>query len=1402
MVKKKNHASLFVLGGVLAILFCAFHLSAFGQSQPRLSHPDCVGDCVVDVYFLHSEMGDTAAKNFYHNWFNTYYDLTECNTSWKSEFSFLLDVISDIVGAPGAPTLQCWQGVLGQARTCEQACNNYFIRDGKYAPNVKLTLNEGDQGHLEVTVDNHSNREAIPELETNAYSRKFNLNIYLKWNDGEPLLIHKQEMPSLSFPNWIKRMGYDDCINAYGIDDDRCSILEAFLIPDETTTTVDFLNGVFYDLTDQVESLSDAEGSFRQNGYIRLLSNGDSITIKQGDFSGFAWIKTYNISKNTHTEEVIDWDAHQNPVTITNHECYSLFSTCWLFNDRTEVDTYVFALQGPADKMLEGTYQVDVKALMEHDKDLSDNQVSYSYEASPTVEGGETETNGGIETEYPQVGDLPIIDLPAPGIYENVIPSGMPGVLYRLSVPANLQSLTFKVAVQSNHTVNTFIKRGTIPVPDYPTINVDYELWLQASPNNWDSFPILSPIAGDYYIFVAGEAGAAFQLDIQWLFHRPTATATPLTPPVLQTPSQTTTTPQPLTTPLVTPSATTFTEVEENNHCATANAWDMQNPFSGQLTANDVDQVLVTFHQPAIYTFRVDAIGSELQPDFRLIRYTNRNVIQTSRASAKGSSTELTFGAIAGDQYCLAVSGVNLRSNLPPQAYRITLSQVIPDPDEPNDSRLQATAWDMQSPYSGYLVPSWSDRDYFLIKFTQSAIYSFTAVDISQTQRLNFKLINKHGNVLLSSWAKAKGEAVTLTFAALAGEEYYFSITSSGSEFGSINQYQFSLSNLIPDADEPNDSRAQAVTWDMQTPYMGYLVPSWRDRDYFSLHFTQSAIYTITAADLSRSQKLSLKLISPNGNVLLSNNAKGKGEAVNLTFDASAGETFYLSISTNLSEDSAINQYQLSLSDVIPDTGEPNDDREHATFWEISAGPIQGYFWDGVRGQADYIKFIAPPTKDNAPITFTVTNPSSDIRIGLSLINSRGYVLKSIHGDKGEAVSLTSLLEANKGYYLRLASIDNNTSPNPYTLSAAYIPDETNPGSSARTVRLFGWVFLRTNLVPLPMAGVEIYGQVEGKPAVSLATTNLLGYFTVTMDLAVGQEVQLWAVKPNYGFLPRTASWIVEARSRSHRFIFSGVESPVIQSTASVTPSLFKTSTPTPKPMRSETPLPNPSATPQPPHPKPLPTNTVPVTLPPLTPTTSAGSGQASVTGHLWRLFPQSEPAGVGAGQVQLMINGVAQPPVMSMIDGSYSLTLPALKAGDTLRLAASGAEDQYEPIYYEWQAEAGVNHWDYDFYSYWGTITPPPRDDQNRIYGRVTNAQGQGVPNLYILVQMGNSDALQRIGPTNAEGYYEGFVRLPNRIMVTVWVEQAGFVPSRQQFFHAFASENRQIDFIQVNPP
>ena len=184
------------------------------------------------------------------------------------------------------------------------------------------------------------------------------------------------------------------------------------------------------------------------------------------------------------------------------------------------------------------------------------------------------------------------------------------------------------------------------------------------------------------------------------------------------------------------------------------------------------------------------------------------------------------------------------------------------------------------------------------------------------------------------------------------------------------------------------------------------------------------------------------------------------------------------------------------------------------------------------------------------------------------------------------------------------------------------------------------------------------------------------------------------------------------------------------------------------------------------------------------------------ITGLLWRLFPDSAPAGIAAGRVILSINGVDQPAVFSMIDGSYNITATNLQTGDGLSLRAEANEDTFEPLAYQWQHQPGVTSWQYDFFSYWGTIQPPASDDGNRIYGRVTDPAGQGIPGVYLVVQMGTSDALQRIGPTDSNGYYEGIVRLPTHIMASVWVEQSGYIPTKVQFFHAYQPENREVNF------
>lgn len=168
----------------------------------------------------------------------------------------------------------------------------------------------------------------------------------------------------------------------------------------------------------------------------------------------------------------------------------------------------------------------------------------------------------------------------------------------------------------------------------------------------------------------------------------------------------------------------------------------------------------------------------------------------------------------------------------------------------------------------------------------------------------------------------------------------------------------------------------------------------------------------------------------------------------------------------------------------------------------------------------------------------------------------------------------------------------------------------------------------------------------------------------------------------------------------------------------------------------------------------------------------------------------------MAGAEVILSINGVDQNPVMSMLDGLFLIDVEGIQPGDVLRLRAQAPQDVFEPIYYEWNAEMGVNRWEYDFYSYWDEITPPGSQNQNRIYGTVWDQFGDDVSGLYLNLQVGISDAIQRIGPTDKDGNFEAMVILPDRVMVTVWVDAPGYVPSKLMFFHPYQPEDRELFF------
>lgn len=1136
--RSKKLATFAILVG-MALLFSVSTSTAQSDTQPRALHNACVANCVLDMNFVHSNMGNSMARNAYHAWYDTYYTLTGCDDpTWKIDLLFLFDIIGDMVGAPGAPTMQCWQGLAAQAAGCSDSCSEYFLPDANYAPNLRLSLLSGSPGSLEVSLNNQVHTDTLPERETLAYTRRFPLRTYLQLNGGTALLVNDSEMPSLSFPNWITQGGYDDCVTAYGVDDNRCKLIESLVVPAEISASATFMDGALYDLSSQIAAQDGASGSFSQDGFIILYSNEDSITIQQGPFAGFAWSKTYNKSTGSHTQQLEVWDAQNGNVTITNHECDAFY--CGVFGDRTETDTYVYALQGPVDHRLSGTYTAQVVADLAHEKDFSDNTSSYTYESDAI--GGQ---NGDPTAEPPEqtlpLDELPAIDLPGPGSYPNNVSPGVPGVMYRLNVPQGIRFMFIRLVSLDGNPFDAFIRRGSIPVPGYPVINNDYLCWVQAEVDYSGGCPFALPSSDSYYIFVPSRQGGQFQLEIEWTTESQSATQI----------AEATQTAQ--ATQIAGGDApTTFsdTEIESNNSRSTANPWNMQQPFTGKIAKwDDVDYVFINFPEPGIYTFSVSNVGAEMRAKLSLYRAVSGNYLDSNNASGKGATVTLTMDASAGETYCLKISALALTSGVTDQPYRLQLTGFVPDPNESNDSHATTTAWD------------------------------------------------------------------------------------------------------------------------------------------------------------------------------------------------------------------------------------------------LALGPIQGYFWDNTTGREDFYAFTAPETMNCEPILFTLTNPAPDMRIRLYLMRSNGnYLASSGLSAPGQPVQLTYTFIPGQIYHLRLTN-NAKTSFEPYTLSAEYVPVDSNQDATvnSRPFRLHGFVYRQDGLLPTPLLNVTVYAQIPGQSAVLLDTTGFLGSFSGTVLMSEGQQVRIWAQHAGMIFQPAEENWQPDGRARSHRTTFIATGAELFQLTPTATPQEIGT----PLPPLLQTALATPSqarSTPQP-----LATTTLGST-----PEPPSVLSDTIISGTLWRVFSDSEPAGVGAAEVILTINSIDQSAVLSMIDGTYTIQAPGLQSGDQLSLRVQNPGDNFEPVIYQWQAETGVDQWNYDFYSYWGEFPSAGVSDQNRIFGRVTGSNGEGVPGVYLVIQMGTSDALQRIGPTSSDGYYDVYVTLPARIMVTVWVEADGYLPSRVQYFNSSTPTNREVSFWQ----
>ncbi len=1404
---KKNIFVIMFIGLIFVLLLLVITTTAdvpakSTDDDPELKYSACVYHCMMEQDFIHSKMNNyQSASNAYYAFMRRFWRNSSCEDIGIID---ILEVAIAVSGAPGGASMSCYQLLLAQTLGCKETCLKAQPANSAYGANVNLTAKKKSPGYLEVGLENRIS-DGEPKYISNGYSGPFYLTTTLQLNEGTRLVVDRQEMPNMSFPNWItsQSVGAQQCPYSDAECPSCCRILRDLDTPSYVSTTVEFLDGVLYDLTDQVSNKKGVTGSFNRDGYVILEGNGDTLTINQGPYAGVKWTKVHNKSKDTHTQSVQYWDASSGKVTIVNSECW------WCIGNRTEADTYIFALSGPPEKRLPGTYTVESVADVFHDKNFSNNRISYSYTKSGLGDSHDPSgDDDGIDKPKIDISTLPIIDIPGEGVYNYTILDDAPGMMFRLNVPEDVHHVNFRQKCSSGGALYTYVNPGSIPVPEFPSFSQNYTCEIYPKSDYAGECYLINTYPEPYYIFVPspsdygwwlGHFSKSFSLEVEFMT-KVSATATASVRQTKQAATQQA-------------SIRTFTEVEPNDTKQTANEWDMIEPFSGQLTVGDWDYIGVTFSEPGIYTFGITEVSPETKVFLGLITPFG-GFVEQATSKNKGEGVNLTFDASAGEHFYFKVYATLYNRGEDGTYYTLELLDFVPDPFEPNDRKTEATDWDIsQGPIEGYF---W-DKAYY--NDERADYYRFTAPVTTDGSAVTFHVSNpsaeisicmslrdQRGVTVFAPPCFEKGADASLVHILVPGQEYYIRLYVYDLKT-SLQPYRLSAT-YIGDGNgtglseiEPNDDKQNANPWDMQEPFKGVLSKS-SDWDYILVDISTPGIYTFSITDVSPNLKVGLSLVGRTG-ALHSVQSLNKGQGVSLTMDGSAGEQYWLKVTASQwASDGSF--YQLALTDFIPDPGEPNDQKAEATYWDIDEGPIQGYFWEKTHWsmyRADYYKFIAPLTEGGDQVTFQVANPGSDISVCMNLLDrTGGHLLSGECSAEGEDAFLTSALTAGMEYYLKLFTVDNKASLQPYTLSIAYTPGEADDlDESSRLIRLHGFVYRQRGLLPLPIANVSIYAHISGQPAFLLDTTNWLGTYSSKVMLADGQQVTIWAELPGTNFSPEEDVFIVEAGLRHHRSTFSVIGGQLIEQTP--TPSPEPTGTPEP-------PLENPTGTNTPEflEEKEEPTDTPTATLSPtftvtLSPTLTdtpkpPTSQMTKIIGKVWRLFERSGPAGVAMAEVILSINGVDQPAAVSQIDGLYMMDVEGIQPGDVLRLRAQAPQDNFEPLYYEWQAEVGVNRWEYDFYSYWDQITPPSTQNQNRIWGTVWDQFGGDVSGLYLNLQMGTSDAIQRIGPTDENGNFEATVTLPDRTMVTVWVDAPGYVPSKLLFFHAYKPENRELIF------
>jgi hypothetical protein len=691
----------------------------------------------------------------------------------------------------------------------------------------------------------------------------------------------------------------------------------------------------------------------------------------------------------------------------------------WHDWSKTDRDTYVLATEGPDDDLLTGSYTIEVQADTAHDKDISDNAASCSVDVSAPPPPPPTATPTPLvqTTAAPSMRDI------GAGTLHDGLETHSAEDYYRLQVPASLIGL--RVTLSGLALGTDFDLEMTRDLPGLTGTLV----CSSTRGGSADEYCELNtPAAGVYYIRVFSYLGSGpYTLTVSF----DQSTATPSPTPTL--PATATPTPPPYGGQ---------TESEPNDTRGAATPWDAAQEMRGQIaTSNDLDYFFWVAPAPGIYTVTLSEVASTIAPDLTIFR--DGVLVASEYDAGLGAGVSLMLDANAGEVFQVRVraSGASQTST---QWYRLNLTSVA-DPNEPDDARSQATPWNWRlGPAQGFFWERVSgEADYWSFELAADELAALLTVhldNVADTVAPDLTLY-RDGMVIATDTGAAFGASVALTIDANPGETFVVRVRPSSRSQVSLQPYSLAITT-VDDVHEPNDTPTSATAWDFYGgPLEGYFweqVSGPADHYRFTLPAEKgSGLVTVVLSNVAPNVAPDLTIYSEPGLVAVSETGAGLGESIALTIDANAGETFIVRVRPSSEGQTSTMPYSLAL-EAVGDLAEPNDGLSSATPWDWQAGPIQGYFWEQVSGEADYYRLSPPSGSGQVEMIVELTNVPSGVEADLSVYSAtKSLLVTKTDAAAGQDVGVALTVPAGQPLYVRVRPRSRNqVSSQLYTLSA------------------------------------------------------------------------------------------------------------------------------------------------------------------------------------------------------------------------------------------------------------------------------------------------------------------------------------------------------------------------------